>query len=244
MTGGKKILIVDDDPRVVRTLSRYLASEGFTTDSALTCAQAMEKLAADGIDLVLLDVILPDGDGKSLLVDIRKATSLPVIMLTGRDEQIDKIMGLEMGADDYITKPFDDRELAARIRSVLRRHSEKQPANDTARSGNGNFTTYRFGNWDFDPNVHEIVSDDGSTLTLTSYESRLLEYLISHAPRTVSRDQILDEIAGRTSTPFDRSVDVLIAKIRKKIEPDPDKPHFIITVRGAGYRFAPDRASA
>jgi len=236
MPDNKNILIVDDDPRIVRTLSRHLDSEGYTTTSAMTCAQASEKLDAGGVDLMLLDVMLPDGDGKSFLMDIRKNYDLPIIMVTGRGEQVDKIVGLEMGADDYITKPYDERELTARIKAIFRR-ADKPTRSAAEGASPAEHKVFEFDTWSFNPNTHEIHTADNDTLTLTSHESRLLECLIAHTPRTVSRDQILDEVSGRQSNPYDRSVDVLIAKIRKKIEPNPEKPHFIITVRGAGYRF-------
>lgn len=227
------ILIVDDDPRLCRLLERYLVREGYSASSTHTCANAREQIENSPPSLVLLDVVLPDSDGLSLLRELRSDTAIPVILLTGKTDIIDKVVGLELGADDYITKPFEERELLARIRTVLRRFSGT--VNTEAPSTSSSLT---FADWRLDVGAQELTSPVGASVSLTTYEFRLLKALAEVAPRVLGRDQILDVVAGRDAMPLDRSVDVLIGKLRKKIEKNPKTPVIIKTIRGSGYKIS------
>jgi two-component system OmpR family response regulator len=223
------ILIVDDDERLLRLLSHYLVSEGFTVSTATDGEQLRLRLATDQPDLVILDLGLPGEDGLSLMKEIRSGSSMPVIMLTGKASTVDKIVGLEVGADDYVTKPFEERELLARVRSVMRRY--------TASSGFDSKRVARFAGWKLDRLGHELISPQNQRIHLTSHEFTLLETFIDQPSRTLSRDALLEMLSGRDWNPLDRSIDVLIAKLRKKIESSPRDPELIKTIRGAGYKF-------
>jgi two-component system OmpR family response regulator len=190
-----------------------------------------QVLEISQIDLVVLDLMLPGEDGLSLCRSLRQTTSIPVIMLTALGEETDRIVGLEMGADDYIAKPFNPRELLARIRAVLRR-SGKGDAPELAAS------VLEFEGWRLDVTKRELVSADGVLQSLTAGEYNLLLALVQHPQRVLSRDQLLDLTSGRSAAPFDRSIDVQLSRLRQKIEPDPKTPTLIKTVRGGGYIFA------
>lgn len=226
------ILIVDDDPRLCRLLERYLTREGYNATSANTCARARERIENSLPSLVLLDVILPDSDGLTFLREIRVAHTIPVILLTGKADVIDKVVGLELGADDYITKPFEERELLARIRTVLRRFSTTSETHIRPAT-----SLLTFAGWKLDADAQELTSPSGVPVSLTTYEFRLLKALAQAAPRILDRDQLLDIVAGRDAMPLDRSVDVLIGKLRKKIETNPKTPKIIKTIRGSGYKI-------
>ena len=228
------ILIIDDDPRLCRLLERYLTREGYAATSVHTCTKAREQMAAASPALVLLDVILPDSDGLTFLQELRKEGAIPVILLTGKTDIIDKVVGLELGADDYITKPFEERELLARIRTVLRRI----PQHPSLPAEQGGSAVLLFGGWCLDTEAQDLTSPDQTSVDLTTYEFRMLQALAEAAPRILGRDRILDIVAGRDAMPLDRSVDVLIAKLRKKIEKNPTAPQIIKTVRGTGYKLS------
>jgi len=231
MLTGAKILIVDDDERLCRVLSRYLTREGYSVREALNGDEMRAKLAEEPSDLILLDLILPDEDGLSLARDLRAESDVAIIMLTGKTDTIDKIVGLELGADDYITKPFDERELLARIRTVLRRTAKG------ADSEHGVESNAQFAGWSLDLVAHELTSPGGSHVHLTSSQFQLLASLVARPNRVMSREEILSLVSGREWSPMDRSIDVLIGKLRKKIEPDPKSPTLIKTIRGVGYKF-------
>lgn len=232
MTGTESILIVDDDPRLCRTLARYFTQEGYTTHTALSGEEMRRRLDAQLPDLIILDLMLPDGDGFSLARELRASYNLPIIILTGKSDTIDKVVGLEIGADDYVTKPFDERELLARVRSVLRR------AGETGGDKNGQSGgVVLFEGWRLDLDSYELTSPDGEPVNLTSHEFQLLSALVRHANRVLSREAILEIVADRDWTPDDRSVDVLVGKLRKKIEKNPREPQLIETVRTVGYKF-------
>lgn len=234
MTISKEsILIVDDDPRLCRLLERYLMREGYDASSTHTCETAMEQIKNSTPSLVLLDIILPDSDGLTFLRKLRAVDNIPVILLTGKADIVDKIVGLELGADDYITKPFEERELLARIRTVLRRLSGLTKSVELPAS-----STLKFNGWILDIDSQELKSHDDELVFLTTYEFRLLVALLKAAPRVSSRDQILDVVAGRDAMPLDRSVDVLVGKLRKKIEKEPNNPKIIKTIRGSGYKIS------
>lgn len=223
------ILVVDDDPRLCRLVSRQLTREGYSVRTA-GGGEDMRRMIAEACpDLVILDLMLPGEDGFSLARELRAQSSVGIVMLTGKTDTIDKIVGLEIGADDYVTKPFDERELLARVRSVLRRVS------DDAREHPADASIACFEGWSLDLNAYELVSPDGDLVHLTSHEFQLLEALVRHGHRVLTRDAILELLSGRDWTPEDRSVDVLVGKLRRKLETDRHAPRLIKTVRGVGY---------
>lgn len=231
MTNPESILIVDDDPRILRLVSHHLQRDGYSIQTATSAREARESLFHTPPDLIILDVGLPGEDGFALAREIRAQTNLPIIMLTGRSNTVDKVVGLELGADDYITKPFEERELLARIRSLLRR------CQATAMASPKIGGIARFANWELDLTGHELFTATGENVYLTNYEFRLLQALVLHPNRVLSRDELMDLIAGRDWNPLDRSIDVLIAKLRKKIEPNPAQPTLIKAIRGEGYKL-------
>lgn len=223
------ILVVDDDPRLCRLVSRQLTREGYSVRTA-GGGEDMRRMIAEACpDLVILDLMLPGEDGFSLARELRAQSSVGIVMLTGKTDTIDKIVGLEIGADDYVTKPFDERELLARVRSVLRRVS------DDAREHPADASIACFEGWSLDLNAYELVSPDGEQVHLTSHEFQLLEALVRHGHRVLTREAILELLSGRDWTPEDRSVDVLVGKLRRKLETDRHAPRLIKTVRGVGY---------
>ncbi len=219
MSAAPSILIVDDDPRLCRALARYFEREGYSVRTATSGAEMRQKLALERPDLVLLDLMLPDEDGFSLARELRANSDIAVVILTGKADTVDKVVGLELGADDYVTKPFDERELLARVRSVLRRAS-------TGRAGttDADGTVARFAGWTLDLGSYELTSPAGEPVSLTSHEFQLLAAFARHPNRVLTRDAIMDLIAGRNWSPEDRSVDVLVGKLRKKIDDDPQHP--------------------
>lgn len=227
------ILMVDDDERLRRTVSQYLRGEGFVVHESADGQEMRACLASHSVDLVLLDLMLPDDSGLNLARDIRARSDVAIIMLTGKGETVDKVVGLELGADDYVTKPFDPRELLARIRTVLRRAPKsRRPSSGVPVS------SVRFEGWVLDLVTQELISPDGDIVHLTSHQYQLLASLVTHADRPLSRNEISSLLAGRDWSPLNRSVDVLVAKLRKKIEKDPRAPKLIKTVRGIGYKLA------
>jgi DNA-binding response OmpR family regulator len=228
-----RILVVDDDPGIQRLLKRYLDEQGFTT-AVVGDGKSMDQwLQQHQADLIILDLMLPGEDGLSLARRLRVSGNTPIIMLTARGEEVDRIIGLEMGADDYLPKPFNPRELLARIRAVLRRGSTAVEQNDSS-SGE----SFLFGDFSLDPG-RRILFRQGQEVGLTSGEIELLVVLVQHPNRVLSRDQIMDLLNGGARDPFDRSIDVRITRLRSKIEPNPAMPRFIRTVWGKGYRFTP-----
>jgi DNA-binding response OmpR family regulator len=223
---SERILIVEDDARLAEMLQEYLGQAGFRPVHALTGAAALALLASDVFDGVVLDLMLPDMDGLDVCRQLRAKADTPVLMLTARGEAIDRIVGLELGADDYLPKPFEPRELLARLRAVLRRRGMPQRE-----------ATLRFGRLEIDPAAHTVTLD-GQPCNLTSYQFTLLLTLARHAGRVLSRDSLMDLAKGAALESFDRSIDVHMSRIRAAIEDDPKQPRRVITVRGAGYLFA------
>jgi DNA-binding response OmpR family regulator len=230
------LLVVDDDVRICRMLERYLTREGFTVDLAGDGRQMWAAYHARRPDLVVLDVMLPGVDGLTLARELRAESPIGIIMLTGKSDSVDTIVGLEIGADDYVTKPFENRELLARIRSVLRRTQSATAAPTRGDETDGRHML-RFEGWKLDLDQRELIGPDGKPAHLTDHEFRLLALLVSHAGTALSRDQILMKLSRRDWNPEDRSVDVSVAKLRKLIENNPSQPRLIRTVRNVGYEF-------
>ncbi len=240
MAGTTHILVVDDEPDIRETLQDYLELHGYRVTQADGGAALRAAVAEDEVDLVLLDINMPGEDGLSLARFLREQTSIPVVMLTAAGEVVDRIVGLEMGADDYLAKPVDLRELLARVKAVLRRfRTARAKADLAARSAERQVV---FGKLRLDLDAHKLFDGDGNEVPLTSMEYDLLKAFAEHPNRVLSRDQLLDMAHNRGWEPFDRSIDIRIARIRRKIEPDPKKPQVIKTVRGAGYIFSPSGA--
>lgn len=233
---SETILVVDDDDAVRKTIEQFLNHFGFSTALAESGEMGLQRLAEGNIDLVLLDLNLPGMDGLEIARAIRKDSDVPIIMLTGRADEIDRIVGLEIGADDYVAKPFNSRELVARIRSVLKR---SRPAETSASTGEPT-TSVCFGPWTLDRDRRVLRRDDGSEERLTFGEYDLLQVFLDHPNRLLTRDQLLDLSRNRELEPFDRSVDIQVSRLRRKIEANPREPVFVVTVRGAGYRFSPN----
>lgn len=230
-----KILAVDDDPRICKLLTRYLSQEGFAVSTAGNGDAMFRQIAVDPPDLIILDLMLPHEDGLTLARQLRERHDIGIIMLTGKHDVVDKIVGLEIGADDYITKPFDERELLARVRSVLRRaRRARAPVAPTAEAG----TIASFDGWRLDLKAYILTDATGERVTLTSYEFQILAMFLRHPNQALTREFILDYVTNRDYSPYDRSIDVLIGKLRRKIEPDPKDPTYIKTIRGTGYIFA------
>ncbi len=232
------VLIVDDDREIRELLSRFLARHGLRASVAADGREMKKALAERGIDLVVLDLMLPGEDGLSLCRGLRAASDIPVIMLTAMGEEVDRIIGLEMGADDYLAKPFSPRELLARIRAVLRRGAGTGTRARASAGGEGP-RLVRFAGWRLDLDSRELFSPEGILVALSGGEFALLAAFVSHPQRVLSRDQLLDLARGRDAQPFDRAIDVQVSRLRRKIEPDPGAPTLIKTVRGGGYLFSP-----
>ena len=228
------ILVVDDQHDIRDALCEQLERNGFTAFSAANAAIARECLAKNSIDLVVLDIMMPGETGLSLCRSISETSGTPVILLTALADDTDRIVGLEIGADDYVTKPFNPRELVARIRSVLRRAAKQQPTHDLR-----NLT---FGPWRLDTESGELVRDGQAIITLSTGELRLLKVFVENAGKTLSRDDLFNLTKGRDGFAFERSVDNMISRLRRKIEVDPASPTYIKTVWGEGYRFISETA--
>jgi len=223
---------VDDDAGVLDLLRRYFAGQGFTVSTAADGAGMHAMLARQPIDLVLLDLGLPGEDGLDLTRQLRRSWNGALIIVTGRGESVDRVVGLELGADDYVTKPFELRELLARVRSVLRRSVPAAVA--TGQSGE---TTFHFAGYCLDPLGRALRNARGDAIALTTGEYELLRVFVEHPNRVLSRDDLMGHIHGRDVGPFDRAIDVQIARLRRKIESDAAKPELIKSVRGVGYLF-------
>ena len=239
MTTPKQILVVDDEPRVRRMLRTYLEDEGFQVSEAGEGEAMRRQMRETPPHIVLLDLVIPGEDGLTLLRDIRRASNVPVIMITGKGDTIDRVVGLEAGADDYIAKPFHLREVLARVRSVLRRAEEKAAPRSQATADGESTQVYRFAGWRFDLGRRELHDAEDRLVPLTTGEFDLLSAFVNHPNRPLNRDQIMDFARNRDWTPFDRSIDTQIGRLRKKIEADPGDPELIKTVRGVGYVFTP-----
>ena len=227
------VLIVDDERDILDPLASYISKNGFRVSKARDAAAARGIIAAHSIDVALVDIMMPGEDGLSLTGFIRATSKIAVILLTARAEETDRIVGLELGADDYVTKPFSPRELVARIRAVLRRTgTDRVKAPDA--------DAYAFGDWVLRTGERELVDKDGDTVSLSTGEYNLLLALVTHPKRVLTRDQLLDLSQHREMGAFERSIDNHISRLRKKIEADPGDPRLIKTVWGGGYTLATD----
>jgi two-component system, OmpR family, response regulator len=224
------ILIVDDDREIRSLVAQFLKKHGYRVTPAADGREMMRLMEKGRFDLVVLDLMLPGEDGLSLCRRVRAESSLPIIMLTAMGEEMDRIIGLEMGADDYLPKPFNPRELLARIKAVLRRAADRG-----ATAVSSDVAAHVFDGWCLDTVKRELRAPDGALVPLTAGEFELLSAMVERAGQVLSRDQLLDLTRGRDAAPFDRSVDVLISRLRRKIESDPKEPSIIKTVRGGGY---------
>ena len=229
------ILLVEDDPRLAEMLVEYLGQAAFRVTHAPNGRAALDCIASGEVDAVILDLMLPDMDGLDVCRQLRAVSDIPVLMLTARGDAIDRIIGLEIGADDYLPKPFEPRELLARVRAILRRRVEHRHQPDAAPQQRSELL--HFGRLEIDPAAH-AARLDGVSCELTAYQFDLLLVLARHAGRVLSRDSLMELLKGEPLEAFDRSIDVHMSRIRAAVEDDPKKPRRIITVRGAGYLFA------
>lgn len=225
---AQRVLMIDDDAALASMVSEYLGTLGLTVTTRLTAADGLQLLQRDAFDALILDVMLPDLDGFEVCRRVRAMSDIPILMLTARGDEMDRIVGLEIGADDYLPKPFNPRELLARLRAILRRRSPP----GTTRSA-----PLRFGRLEIDRDAR-VIRVDGEERPLTGYQFALLCILATHAGRVLSRDTLMDHLRGEELEAFDRSIDVHVSRIRAAIEDDPKHPRRILTVRGAGYVFA------
>ena len=228
------ILVVEDDRETRTLIAKYLRNNSCNV-TAVSDGREMSRAMADHrVDLIILDVMLPGEDGLSLCRKVRSEAQTPIIMLTARGEDVDRIVGLEMGADDYLPKPFNPRELLARINAVLRRQASAQAASSIEGA-----STLAFEGWRIDLRLRELRNPEGARVAVTSAEFDLLRTFCERPGRVLSRDSLLDLTQGRNTGSFERSIDVLVSRIRRKIEPDPMEPTMIKTVRSGGYMFTP-----
>jgi two-component system, OmpR family, response regulator len=227
------LLLVDDEAALREPLAEYLSRQGFVVTQATSAAEARTRLREARPDLVLLDIMMPGEDGLSLCRHLTETVVVPTILLTARGEPTDRIVGLEIGADDYVVKPFEPRELVARIRSVLRRAAKgPAPATDDE--------LFEFDGWRLDPLKRRLIAPDGALVSISSTEFRLLLVLLEHPRQVLDRDRLLDMVQGREAHLFDRAVDNQISRLRRKIEVDSRNPTLIQTVWGGGYMLAAD----
>jgi len=230
-----RILVVDDDAEVRDVVRHAFESQGFAVDEAADSQELAERLRQGRSDLILLDIRLPDSDGLAIAGKLRLTSDVPIIMLTGLGTDIDRIVGLELGADDYVVKPFNPRELVARAKAVLRR--AKSAAGEAMSTPTLGHRCRRFAGYLLDLTARRLMGPDGNLVALTNAEFLLLQAFVDAPRRVLSRDQLLDLTRSRGGDVFDRTIDVLVLRLRRKIEPNPHAPHLIRTERGAGYVF-------
>ena len=230
------LLIVDDDPQLVELLDKYLSDEGFRISRACNATQMRAVMASSKVNLILLDLMLPEEDGLSICqaLRIKEASTIPILMLSARSDESDRVLGLEMGADDYLTKPFARRELLARIRAILRRTRLIPLSVDLPSKAR----MLKFGTWHLDTTARHLVDEADTVVPLTGGEYRLLSVLLSHPQRVLSRDDLLNLTQGREADPLDRSIDLLVSRLRRRLREDTREPRYIKTVRSGGYVFS------
>jgi DNA-binding response OmpR family regulator len=228
------VLAVDDDEAIRHLISEYLVQHDLRVTTVATSRELDAVMAAETVDMVVLDVRLQGEDGMQIARRLREKSAIPILMLTGRVEEADRVMGLELGADDYLTKPFSPRELLARIRALLRRSKAQASVADAISA----VRAYRFAGWELNIGLRKLRSPKGEAVDLTNGEFRILTAFLSAPQRVLSRDQLLDLSRVHSAEVYDRSIDIQILRLRRKIEADPSRPKFITTERGAGYVFA------
>lgn len=233
----RHILVADDEKLIRSMLRKYLVDQGFRVSEASDGAEMRAVMEQENVDLVLLDLMMPGEDGLSLTRYIRHHSEVPIIILTGRQDPIDRVAGLEAGADDYITKPFHMREILARIRTVMRRAKPTDSSTGAADTDEAR-ERYVFGDWDLDVARRNLHTVEGNEVPLTTGEFELLMAFLRHPGRVLKRDQLMDLVKGREWAAYDRAIDTQILRLRKKIEHDSAHPEFIKTVHGAGYIFS------
>ena len=235
MDAPDHLLLVDDDRQLIELLARYLEDGGFRVSTAANAAQMRAVLAGARIDLIVLDLMLPGEDGWALCRQLRErgAAQIPIVMLTARSDEVDRVLGLELGADDYLTKPFASRELMARIRAVLRRTRLLPPNLHPVNQAR----ELAFGDWRLDTTARHLLDADGTLVPLTGGEYRLLRVLLDHPQRVLTRDQLLNLTQGRDADAFDRSIDLLVSRLRQRLRDGSREPRYIKTVRNEGYVF-------
>jgi len=227
------ILVIDDDPQIRSLLRTYLTENGLRVSLASTGEEMSKVLIDEAVDLVVLDLRLAGEDGMAMARSLRDQSSIPIVMLTGVRDEADRVMGLELGADDYVTKPFSPRELLARIRTVLRRAKSVVPLS----ARRAEMRAYRFGAFELNLRTRRLKQSDGGHIALTNGEFNLLAALLSAPERILTRDQLLDASRVYNNEVYDRAIDIQVLRLRRKIEPDPSQPQFIVTERGSGYIF-------
>ena len=231
---SKHVTIVEDDPDVRAVLTRCLGADGYQVTALESGAGLEDVISSNNVDLVIVDIGLPDIDGLTITQQIRRRSDVGIIIVSGRGDLADRVVGLEIGADDYVTKPFEPREILARVRSVLRRGRRK----DTAAAPKAGHDCYDFGEWRLDTTAQALQDIAGRPVPLTSGEFKLLEAMVTRANRVLTRDQLMDACHGNNSPAFDRSIDVCVGRLRKKLNDDPRNPALIRTVRNGGYIFS------
>lgn len=238
MTDAINILVVDDEPEIRDMLQEYLELRGYNVAALDGGAALREAVATQPVDIVLLDINMPGEDGLSLARHLRETSTVGIIMLTAAGEIVDRVVGLEVGADDYLTKPVDLRELLARVKALLRRLAAQGRSAGTGAPASAAADEVFFGGCRLNMESHQLFDADGGEVPLTSMEFDLLKAFADHPNRILTRDQLLDLAHNRDWEPYDRSIDIRIARVRRKIEADPTKPQIIKTIRGAGYMYA------
>ncbi len=234
MSGQTHILLVDDEASLREPLAEYLTKQGFRVQQASDASQARSVMNAFNFDIILLDIMMPGEDGLSFCRHVREKTETPVIFISAKGEELERIVGLELGADDYVTKPFSPRELVARIKVVLRRTNNGNGINP------GSGSIYQFSGWTLKTDQRSLIDGEGVAVPLSSGEYQMLLALLSRAGQVLNRDQLLDITQGREAHAFDRAVDNQVSRLRRKIEADPKNPEIIKTVWGGGYVLAGD----
>ncbi|MCH9769825.1 MAG: response regulator [Gammaproteobacteria bacterium] len=227
------ILVVDDDQGIRDLLSKFLQQHSYRTSTAKNGQEMQQVLNSKCVDLIILDIMMPGDDGLTLCQRLRSSSNIPILMLTAVSEDVDRIVGLEMGADDYLSKPFNPRELLARMKAVLRRSGVSSAA--SVQTSSQEHACYQFANFSLDKTARQLSSPEGLEISLSTGEYNLLLAFVERPQQVLSRDQLLDVTKNRSAAPFDRSIDIQISRLRNKIEVDPKNPQLIKTVRGGGY---------
>jgi DNA-binding response OmpR family regulator len=236
MLSDTKILIVDDDELTRQVLSSYFENEGYDVLCATTAEEAEELLVLGTVDLILLDIRMPGKDGLTLTRELRVNNEVGIILVTGSQDEVDRLIGLECGADEYVTKPFNPREILARAKNLIRR---VRLCRQVKSADNDDNILKAFDHWKLNPVRRQLIDEEQTTVQLTEGEFQLLKCLMDHVGQIMTRDQILDQIRNREWVPTDRTVDVLIGRLRRKLGDDSTNPRLILTVHGAGYLFTP-----